>query len=140
MIAIDTSVAVAALLTWHERHDAAARALGRLLGASEGLVVPVHVLVESYAVLTRLPPPHRLSPSDAMSLLEANFRESKLASLASRSVWPLLARLAETGIAGGTTYDAMILEAARGAGAGGMMTLNGRDFERFDAGIEVLEP
>ena len=30
-------------------------------------------LVEAYAVLTRLPPPHRLSPDMALALLENNF-------------------------------------------------------------------
>ena len=140
MIAVDTSVVVAALLTWHERHDDAARALGRAMAGREGFILPVHVLLECYAVLTRLPPPHRLSPEDALSLLSANFRDVKLASLASRSVWPLLTRLAGKGIAGGATYDALIMDAARGAGATALLTLNSRDFERFDGGIEVLAP
>ncbi len=140
MIAVDTSVVVAALLTWHERHDDAARALGKAVGDPKGFVMPVHVILECYAVLTRLPPPHRLSPADAVALLSANFKEAKLASLASRSVWPLLTRLSEKGIAGGATYDALILDAARGAGATALLTLNGRDFERFDGGIEVIAP
>ncbi|MEX2240756.1 MAG: PIN domain-containing protein [Burkholderiales bacterium] len=53
MIAADTSVVVAAFASWHEGHAAALRALGR------GVRVPAHVLLESYSVLTRLPPPHR---------------------------------------------------------------------------------
>lgn len=140
MTAVDTSVLVAALLTWHERHDAAARALARAMDSSEGFVIPVHVLVECYAVLTRLPPPHRLSPADAASLLDANFREARLASFPSRSVWPLLARLSDKEIAGGATYDAMILDTARTAGATALLTLNSRDFERVDAAIRVFEP
>ncbi|MFB3825533.1 MAG: hypothetical protein ACE15B_02145 [Bryobacteraceae bacterium] len=28
---------------------------------------------DAYSVLTRLPAPHRLSPADALSLMEANF-------------------------------------------------------------------
>jgi len=140
MIAIDTSILVAGLLAWHERHEAAARALGRALSAKEGFVIPVHVVVESYAVLTRLPSPHRLSSADALSLLRENFREAKLASLPSRSVWPLLERLAETEISGGTTYDALTIEAAQDAGATRLLTLNAQDFERFDAGIEIIEP
>ena len=36
-------------------------------------MVAAPALVEAYAVLTRLPPPHRLSPADALALLEADF-------------------------------------------------------------------
>ncbi len=37
------------------------------------MLLPAPALVEAYAVLTRLPPPHRLSVPDALALLEANF-------------------------------------------------------------------
>jgi hypothetical protein len=34
-------------------------------------------------------------------------------------------------VRGGATYDRRILEEARAAGAGRLLTLNGRDFRRF---------
>ena len=37
------------------------------------MIVAAPALVEAYAVLTRLPPPHRLSPQTALTLLENNF-------------------------------------------------------------------
>lgn len=140
MIALDTSVIVAALLSWHERHEAAARAVARALRTPGTLVIPSHALVESYAVMTRLPAPHRLTASDALELLRENFRDVRVAALASREVWPFLSRVAEAKISGGRTYDALILESARDAGATRLLTLNARDFERFDAGLEVVEP
>lgn len=56
MIAPDTSVLVAGFATWHEGHEAAVRALNR------GVHLIAHAAVETYSVLTRLPPPHRIAP------------------------------------------------------------------------------
>jgi predicted nucleic acid-binding protein len=137
MIAVDSSVIVAALLTWHDRHDAAARALDRAVASGE-LVLPVHALLETYAVLTRLPAPHRISAADALALLEANFAEVRLVSFSSRDAWPMLRRLAGLQLSGGITYDALIVESAKEAKARRLLTLNPRDFERLDAGIEVV--
>lgn len=55
MIAPDTSVLVAGFATWHEGHEAAVRALNR------GVHLIAHAAVETYSVLTRLPPPHRIA-------------------------------------------------------------------------------
>ena len=53
--AADTSVVVAAFASWHENHEPARRAL------DEGLKLIEHCALETYSVLTRLPPPHRAS-------------------------------------------------------------------------------
>src|SRR6266496_3062792 len=94
MIAVDSSVIVAALLAWHQKHQPAARALERALGSKSGLVIPSHALFESYAVMTRLPAPHRLAPVDAVQLLQNNFGTVRRATFSSRSVWPVVQRLA----------------------------------------------
>lgn len=53
MRAADTSIVVAAFASWHEHHAAARRAL-------DGGVRPIkHCALETYSVLTRLPPAHR---------------------------------------------------------------------------------
>lgn len=54
VIAADTSVVVAALVSWHERHRPARRPLER-----EEVRLIGQVALETYAVLTRLRPPHR---------------------------------------------------------------------------------
>lgn len=140
MIAFDSSVIVAAILGWHESHAAAARAVERALDSAEGAILPVHALIESYAVLTGLPAPHRLSPSDALTLLQENFGEVRLASFPSREAWSLLRGLAGQQLSGGVTYDALIVESAKEAKATTLLTFNSRDFERLDAGIEILAP
>lgn len=72
MIAADTSVVVAAFASWHEGHEAALRALRR------GVRLPAQVLVESYSVLTRLPPPHRAAAAVVESFLAERFPAAPL--------------------------------------------------------------
>ena len=71
--ALDTSCMVAAVCTWHEHHAAAAAGIEQRLGRGERMAIAAHALVETYAVLTRLPAPHRLAPADAWALVKANF-------------------------------------------------------------------
>ncbi|MER3411087.1 MAG: VapC toxin family PIN domain ribonuclease, partial [Thermoleophilia bacterium] len=63
----DTSVVVAAFARWHEQHEAARAAVRE----AEALVAPV--AVESFSVLTRLPPPHRASPEIVVAFLDHHF-------------------------------------------------------------------
>lgn len=138
--ALDSSVIVAAMLEWHECHDRAFEALEQALETGEA-VLPVHALVEAYAVMTRLPAPHRLRPADAFAVLEGTFRDNvKLARLRTRSAWKWLSATVERDVAGGRTYDALILESALRAGATCLLTLNPRDFRELDPRLEIVEP
>jgi predicted nucleic acid-binding protein len=133
MIAVDTSVVVAGFASWHEGHGPAAAVLAR------GPRVPAHVLVETYSVLTRLPPPHRAPPDIVTAFLAQRFRQTPL-TLAPRA-WPrLLDRAAEFGVTGGAVYDALIAATVRQAGA----TLLTRDrraaavYEKMGAAYELV--
>ena len=140
-VALDTSVVIAALLAWHEHHEAAADAVSRAL-ARDRVVLPVPVLIESYSVMTRLPAPHRLTAADAWAVLSESFREpAHLASFPTREAWGLVRQLSENELAGGLVYDAVILEAAREGGASILLTFNERDYERLDRdGVEIVVP
>ena len=110
MIAVDTSVVVAAFASWHEGHRSAEAVLAR------EPAVPAHVLVEAYSVLTRLPPPHRAPSSIVTVFLAQRFRKAPL-TLPARA-WPrLLGLAAELGVTGGAVYDALVAATARHAGA-----------------------
>jgi predicted nucleic acid-binding protein len=140
-VAVDTSVLVAGVLTWHEHHQAAREVLERGL-AARALVVPVPALVESYAVMTRLPAPHRLSPADAHALLRENFGDvPTVPGLTGPACWKMLDVLAAAGVAGGRTYDAQILAVALERRATVLLTLNPSDFTPMapDA-IEIRSP
>lgn len=70
-----------------------------------------HAAVELLSVLTRLPPPHRLSPAAALRLEETNFPESRF--LSANDTKDVLRELAEAGLAGGAVYDGLVGAAAR---------------------------
>lgn len=141
--ALDTSVIVAALLGWHEAHEPALRALVAA-EASRGkrLLVPAPALVEAYAVMTRLPAPHRLAPADALDLLAGSFEhKADVVSLGETETWRFLHEAAGQGVAGGRAYDALILRCALKGGAARLLTLDRRDFERLElVGIELVVP
>jgi len=67
MIAVDTSVVVAAFASWHEAHAQAAAVL------VERPRLPAPVALEAYAVLTRMPPPHRAEASVVGEFLRRSF-------------------------------------------------------------------
>ncbi len=98
-------------------------------------------LIESYSVLTRLPPPHRLSPADALALLDANFMRAKIIALDGRSYVALLRRAAVDGIAGGQTYDAVIAACVLKAKAHALLTFNADHFRSLaETGMNVVVP
>jgi predicted nucleic acid-binding protein len=140
-IAVDTSVLVAAMQSWHEAHESAVEALGRAL-EDPPVVVPLHALVETYSVLTRMPKPLRLAPEKVFSLLDRTLRDkSEVASLDGAAAFDLLAALRDREVAGGSVYDVLIAETALRAGARRLLTLNRAHFERVaPAGLEILEP
>ena len=132
---------VAAVCGWHEHHAAAAGAIEARLDRGDVLVIPAHALTETYAVLTRFPSPHRLAPEDAWTLVETNFvTGARVTALTARDYVRLIGRLAHAGMAGGRTYDAIIAECARRAGADTLMTLNPRHFDPAPAGVAIVAP
>lgn len=128
----DTSVMVAAVCSWHEHHELATTELERRFSRKEGLIVAAPALIETYAVLTRLPPPHRLSAMDARALLDANFLTGhKLVALDEADYRFLVSNASAQGVTGGRTYDWVIAACAMKAKAAALVTFNARDFESF---------
>ena len=101
MIALDTSVVVPTLLGWHEAHESSRE-------AARGAAIPAHALVESYSVLTRLPAPHRVTPTVASTLLAGSFPPARILHPAPALAASIVPRLADAGIAGGAASDALV--------------------------------
>ena len=100
---------IAAICSWHEHHEAAANDMERRLAGRAKMIVAAPSLIEAYAVLPRFPPPHRLSPQTALTLLENNFfKLATVIALNAKSYETLLLRAPKIGVAGGRTYDAVI--------------------------------
>ena len=110
MKAADTSLVVAAFASWHERHEAARRAL------DGGLRLIEHCAIETYSVLTRLPPPHRTSGEVVRDFLTARFPQPFL-RLNAQAYKDFILGLPDHGVAGGAAYDALVAATAAGCGA-----------------------
>jgi predicted nucleic acid-binding protein len=108
--AADTSLVVAAFASWHESHEAARRAL------DGGLRLIEHCALETYSVLTRLPPPHRTSGEVVRDFLAARFPQPLL-RLREPAYKGFILGLAEHGVTGGAAYDALVAATAAGCGA-----------------------
>jgi predicted nucleic acid-binding protein len=125
------------------RHVAVAAEIDRRLCAGEAMVVAAHTLVEAYAVLTSWPPPRRLSPRDARTLIERNFVQAaaRVVDLDGPGYVDLLDRLATQGIASGRVYDAIIAACAEHAGVSVLLTFNPAHFRALvESAMEVVEP
>lgn len=124
MIAIDTSLVVALFASWHEAHDAAHRAV------RGDVHLPAHVLLESYSVLTRLPPPHRAPPGVVAQFLRSRFQRDLLA-LPADGYASLLELLRDGGITGGAAYDALVAAVVKYAG-GTLLTRDRRAARSYE--------
>jgi len=104
-ILVDTSVAVALLVSDHPHHETTAAALGgRRLGLAG------HAAFETFSVLTRLPSPARRSAEVVAHLIRANFPASRYLSAEASAT--MVARIAAAGLSGGSVYDALVAAAA----------------------------
>lgn len=102
--ALDTSVIVPALLAWHEHHGAAHPVVSEALAGEDALILPLPALIEAFAVLTRLPAPWRLRPSDALRLLVDTFHgKARVVGLDGDEGWALLHTALTKGVSGGAT-------------------------------------
>jgi predicted nucleic acid-binding protein len=117
--AVDTSVVVAAFASWHEAHRPALKVV------RARPLLPVACALESYAVLTRLPAPHRAAPDVVSDFLLTAFRGVGIGLAADEDGAALVASLADRGISGGAAYDAVIALVCKRVGAT-LVTLDAR--------------
>lgn len=138
----DSSCLVAAVCEWHERHQSTAAELNRRLARGERLLLAGPAVVESYAVLTRLPPPHRLSARDARDVLEGSFlHQGTLVTLDADDYRAQLRDWPDRDVVGGQAYDAVILACAVKGRADVLLTLNARHFLTLgEHGVEIVVP
>ena len=126
---LDSSVLVAAVVQKHENHKRAYALLDRVQSGIDEGFVSAHSLAEMYAVLTKLPPPYRHTPEQALLSIEENVvKHFKITGLTGSDYTASIREAALTGIQGGTIYDALLLKCATKPGVEKIFTLN---FEAF---------
>jgi predicted nucleic acid-binding protein len=133
MIAVDTSVVIAGFASWHESHGLAAQVI------ADRPILPAPCALETYAVLTRLPSPHRAEPTVVRDYLAIAFPDGPLAMPRAQAA-KLVATIVDRGVAGGASYDAVVALIAAHAGAT-LVTLDLRarpTYERVGVPIRLL--
>jgi len=127
---LDTSVLLAGLIDFGPQ-SAPAQTLLHLV-AEKRVPAPAtgwHCCLEFFSVATRVPAEFRVTPSDAVRLLEEEiFSRMAVHDLPAADRLPMLRAAARDAITGGRVYDAHIAEVARAAGADVVVTDNRRHF------------
>jgi predicted nucleic acid-binding protein len=139
---LDTSVLLAGLIDVGPQ-SAPAQSLMHAV-AEKRVAQPMtawHCCLEFYSVATRLPAEYRLTPVDAVRLLnEEVFARLAICDLPVANRLPMLHVAAGDGIGGGRIYDSHIAEVARAAAATVVVTDNRRHFIsalRYDMRVET---
>lgn len=138
---LDTSVLIGGLIEMGPASGPAQRILTAVADGKLGQVHTAwHCCLEFYAVSTRLPDELRLSPADALRLVEDEIlARFQVHQLPARGHLSFFRAIAGDRIAGGRVYDAHIAEIARAAGAGVAVTENRRHFSGLlRHGVRVL--
>ena len=138
-VVLDSNCLVAAAMPWHVHHMATVAELSRRRAARDVFVIPAHSLFEAYSVMTRLPPPHRISPADALTILDRNWAREESIALTPSESWRALRQYAAAGVAGGRIHDGEIADCARKAKADEILTWNVRHFERLSS-VRAVSP
>jgi predicted nucleic acid-binding protein len=127
---LDTSVLLAGLIDFGPQSAPAQSVLHAV--AEQRVPSPAtawHCCLEFFSVATRLPPEFRVTPSDAVALLQEEiFARLRVHDLPPDARLPMLRAAARDAIAGGRIYDAHIAEIARTVGATVVVTDNRRHF------------
>jgi predicted nucleic acid-binding protein len=129
-VLMDTSVLVSAMLPDHVHHAHSQPWLERAKAVALEAVVSGHTLAELYSVLTSLPRKPRISPAEALQLIQQNVTSHTLVTVSADYYVKLIEELAQLGVAGGAVYDAVIAKAAEIAQVDHLLTLNVADFQR----------
>lgn len=131
---------MAALSSWHTSHSIALGEIERRLEEGESMLLAAHSLVETYSVLTRMPPGFRISPSDAASLIRDLVVQGTVVAPEANDYAAFISGQAARGVAGGRVYDGLIAHTADHSGVDVLMTFNVRHFQVLTVRAEVSTP
>jgi predicted nucleic acid-binding protein len=129
---LDTNVLIAACVADHEHH---ARALPIVQKVHEGKVegfVSAHSILETHAILTRLPRVPRISSMQASMLIADNIvKYFSVVALTGKEYGELSLKLGQNNVIGAKAYDVLHLACAEKCGADRIYSFNVRDFAQL---------
>lgn len=138
-ILFDTNIIVASLSEAHEMYDRCKPWFDQVQidRTVEGFL-STHSLAECYSILTRLPPPYRISPASVDRLLTEDLTQFTKVSLTTEDYQAVIQKVVQLNISGGGIYDALIAQAALKANVDSLLTFNARHFVRLGTEIARL--
>ena len=139
-VAFDTSVLVAAVQPLHPRHEVALLWVSAAAGGKIGGTWTTHAVAETWAVLTAMPAPARVSASAALAAVRRLSERIPVSPLGPDAYLRALDRCVANNLRSGSVYDALHLISAEDGNADALLTFNTADFERFSPMIKVVEP
>jgi predicted nucleic acid-binding protein len=141
---LDTNVLIASVLGLHDAHLRCLPVLQRVQDGKDEGFISAHSLAEMYAVLTKIPPPLRHSPEQALLSIEENvLKHFKILHLTGSDYGGLIRDAAAAGIQGGTIYDTVLLKSAIKANPDRIYTLNLKHFQAVapaDVASSLISP
>ncbi len=139
-IGVDSCVVVSGIHTSHPLHAVAAEWLIRNISSNE-LIITHHSILETYAVLTRLPGMLRITGPEAKLLLESTIRPNmQVAEFTASSIWDCIVSLVDHSAVGGQSYDAFTAEILTRAGVEAIATFNTTHFTNLASHLSIIDP
>jgi len=131
---LDTNVLVAACVTDHEHHARALPLVQKIHDGKAKGFVSAHSVLETHAILTRLPRVPRISSMQASTLIADNIvKHFSVVALTGKEYADLSLKLGQNNVVGGKAYDVLHLTCAEKCGADRIYTFNVRDFIQLAA-------
>jgi len=126
---VDTNVLVAACLADHEHHARALPIVQKVHERKAEGFVSAHSILETHAILTRLPRVPRISSMQASTLIAENIvKYFSIVALTGKEYSDLCLKLGQNNVVGGKAYGVLHLTCAEKCGADRIYTFNVRDF------------
>jgi len=130
----DTSVLIPVFQSYHVHHKASFELLKKF--SQRQACCGAHSLAEVYSTLTRMPPPYRFRPEQAMLFLTDIQSHLSLITLDSDEYFQAITEFAAMGVVGGAIYDGLLARCALKAKAERIYTWNVRHYRLFGPEIE----
>ena len=131
---LDTSVWIASFLHSHPKHQFCLELINKSLEEENTVLLSsTHCLAELYSVLTKMPVPYKFQPQQALSIIkETILTHVKVVSLNSKEYILIINQAAKLNIISGGIFDGLHVQAAIKSKADEIITLNYKDFSRFE--------
>jgi predicted nucleic acid-binding protein len=133
---LDTSVLVAVFYGDHPHHASSLDVFTRF--SKKDACCAAHSLFEVYSSLTRMPGKHRIGSQQAMLFIGDICERLTIVALTADEYAKTLRTFANSGVVGGTIYDALLAGCALKARAEALFTRNTRHYAQLGPKIEAL--